>query len=236
MIASVINAVAVFLGSMLGLLFAGPLKKNERFSRIIHDGIGAFTILIGLKMAFETQRILYVAISIAIGGLLGELIRIERGIEKLGEGFHRLVSKGKETSSASQFADAYLQSSVLFCVGAMTVLGSMQAGIQGDLTLLLTKSVMDTTMAILLAASLGLGVAFSAISILVIQGGITLFASIFATEVSPLFLTEISGVGGIMVLMIGLNLLKLKRISTANFLPAILIIGLLVAWDPLPNL
>lgn len=219
MIATVVNALAVLLGSVLGLLLHERLR--ESFKAIVFIGAGLTTIVIGAKMALSGSRIVLLALSLIIGGILGEWWRIEDGILSLGGALKRTFAK-KETGK--DFAYGFLDASVLFCVGAMTLIGSFKAGAEGDYSLILTKSVLDGFMAIVLTAALGIGVAFSAIPILVYQGGLTLAATWLKPLVSEALLKELSGVGGALVLMIGINLLGVAKLKTANFLPSLLLI------------
>jgi uncharacterized membrane protein YqgA involved in biofilm formation len=219
MIATVVNALAVLLGSLLGLLLHGRIR--ESFKAIVFIGAGLTTIVIGVQMALTGSRIVLLALSLIIGGILGEWWRIEDGILALGSALKKTFAK-KETGK--DFAYGFLDASVLFCVGAMTLIGSFKAGAEGDYALILTKSVLDGFMAIVLTAALGVGVAFSAIPILVYQGGLTLAAVWLKPLVSAALLKELSGVGGALVLMIGINLLGLAKLKTANFLPSLLLI------------
>jgi hypothetical protein len=219
MIATVVNALAVLLGSLLGLLLHGRIR--ESFKAIVFIGAGLTTIVIGVQMALAGSRIVLLALSLIIGGILGEWWRIEDGILALGGALKKTFAK-KETGK--DFAYGFLDASVLFCVGAMTLIGSFKAGAEGDYALILTKSVLDGFMAIVLTAALGVGVAFSAIPILVYQGGLTLAAVWLKPLVSAALLKELSGVGGALVLMIGINLLGLAKLKTANFLPSLLLI------------
>ncbi|SIQ26478.1 hypothetical protein SAMN05920897_10650 [Alkalispirochaeta americana] len=228
MIATVVNVVAVILGTILGLLAGKGLGGH--FRSVVFTGIGVVTILLGIQMALETQRILFLVISLVAGGLAGTALEIEDRIYRCGEMIKRRLPR--HTGSDHSFAEGFLVATVLFCVGALAIIGAFQAGVEQRYALLLTKSVMDGAMAVLLTAAYGLGVGFSAIPILLYQGGLTLAAGFLAPLVTPLMLSEISGVGGAIVVMIGLNLLELRKIKTADFLPALVIVLLLVAADP----
>lgn len=219
MIATVVNALAVLLGSLLGLLLHGKLRQS--FKAIVFIGAGLTTIVIGVQMALAGSRIVLLALSLIVGGILGEWWKIEDGILSLGDALKRTFAK-KE--SGKDFAYGFLDASVLFCVGAMALIGSFKAGAEGDYTLILTKSVLDGFMAIVLTAAFGVGVAFSAIPVLVYQGGLTLAATWLKPLVNEALLKELTGVGGALVLMIGINLLGLAKLKTANFLPSLLLI------------
>lgn len=227
MIATFINAGAVILGSLIGLLL--NRRIGERLKDVVYAGVGVISLIIGFSMALGMQRVLYLALAVVIGGVLGTWWGVEDGILKLGEFLKR---KFQRRGSEGEFAYGFLSASVLFCVGAMAIVGSFQAGVDGNYELLLTKSVMDGTMAILLTAAMGVGVGFSALIILVYQGGLTLLATSLRPFVSELMLTEITAVGGALVVMIGINLLGLKRIRTADFVPALLVVIGFFLLDP----
>lgn len=263
MIASIINAVAVIAGSLFGRALG--TRIGEQYRGVVFSAVGVVSLLIGISMALETQRFLYLVLSLVLGGIVGTALRLEDRVYRLGERLKRRFAPdpvqgtttvavmddssgaaavdtsrtghGADASSGSapaghSFAQGFLVSSVLFCVGALTVIGAFQAGVEQNYELLLTKSVMDGFMAILLTAAYGIGVAFSAISILVYQGALTLAAGLIAPVVSELMLSEISGVGGAMVVMIGINLLDLRSIKTADFLPGLVFVVLFVLADP----
>lgn len=227
MIATVVNAAAVVIGSLLGL--ALNRRIGERIKELLYSGIGVITLVIGMSMALQMQRVLYLALAVVIGGILGMWWGVEDGILRLGT---MLRDRFQRSSSGGEFAYGFLSASVLFCVGAMAIVGSFRAGVDADYQLLFTKSVMDGFMAILLAASMGLGVAFSALVVLVYQGGLTLIAASISPWVSALMLSEITAVGGVLILMIGINLLNLRHIKTADFIPAILVVIVFVLVDP----
>ncbi len=226
MIATFVNTATVIVGSIIGLLVHRGIR--DEFRTAVFTAVGVVTLVIGTAMALETQRFLYLALSLVLGGLLGTALHIEDAILGLGERLKRSFAR----DDAGDFTGGFLSASVLFCVGALTIIGAFEAGVEGNYGLLLTKSVMDGFMAILLTATYGVGVAFSAISILVYQGGLTLLSTLLRPIVNDLVLSEISGVGGAMVLMIGLNVLNLRRVKTADFLPALVVVVLLVLADP----
>jgi len=238
MIATIVNALAIVFGSLLGLVLGG--KISEKYRTVVFDGAGITTVIIGISMALASQRIIYLALSLIIGGLIGLALDFDGAILRFGTFLERLTQKKKPVATVEptdhragwDFGHAFLNASVLFCVGAMALLGSFKAGTEGDYTLLLTKSILDGFMAILMTAAMGPGVAFSALPILVYQGLLTLAAQYVKPYVTPLMLSELTGAGGAMVLMIGLNLLSIKSIKTANFLPALVLIVILAILDP----
>ncbi len=228
MIATLVNCVAVIIGSLIGLIL--HMKINESFKRVVYVGAGMISLILGIKMGLVTTRIVFMALALIVGGMLGEWWNVEGGILRFGEFLKRRFAK-KE--SGKDFAGGFLNASVLFCVGAMTLVGAFKAGAEGNYDLILAKSVMDGFMAIMLTAAMGIGVAFSAITILVYQGGITLLAGILQPLVNELLLGELTAVGGVLVIMIGLNLLRLSKLKTANYIPALLVTIGLITLEPL---
>jgi len=228
MIATVINALAVIAGSLIGLLLYGRIKDS--FKTVVHVGAGVTSLVIGIQMAVGAQKIVFLALSLILGGLLGTWWKIEDGILALGETLKRVFARGDH---GKDFAFGFLNASVLFCVGAMALVGSFRAGTEGNYDLILTKSVMDGFMSIVFTAALGIGVAFSALSVFVYQGVLTVAASWLKPLVSAELLRELTGVGGALVIMIGINLLGLAKLKTANFLPALLLIVLFEAGESL---
>lgn len=239
MYATIVNALAIVLGTIIGLVVGRSI--NDTFKRVVFTAVGTASVLIGISMALQTQRFLYLVLSLVLGGLVGTAFRVEDAIYGFGEWLKRSVAPRRRNvaidagtaGTTHSFAQGFLSSSVLFCVGALAILGSFQAGVEGRYDLLLTKSVMDGFVAILLTAAYGIGVGFSAVTVLVYQGVLTLLSSLLTPYVSPLMLSEISGVGGTMVVMIGFNLLEIRTVKTGDFLPALLFAVLFVLVDPL---
>jgi hypothetical protein len=219
----------VLIGSIIGVKLTSRI--NDRLKEVLYICIGMISIVVGVRMCFEYTKTIYVVISITAGGLIGYLIDIDGAILRFGH-FLELVSTRGKKSSESTFAHGFLNASILFCVGAMTIVGSIRAGVSKDYELILTKSIMDGIASVIFAAGMGIGVAFSIISILIIQGGLTLLAMLMGDFIPALVISEISGLGGILIVMIGLNLLNLKDIKTANFLPALVLVAIFAAVDP----
>jgi len=228
MIATIFNVFTVILGSFLGLFIRNGIKENLK--EVVYTSVGLISLLIGLTMGMEGEQILFILIAVILGGFIGEALDIEGKIIGFGDLFKERILK---TDKEENFGYAFLTATMLFCVGAMTLIGSFKAGAEGDYTLILTKSVMDGFMAVILTAALGSGVMLSAVFILLYQGGLTLLAETLRPWVTEIMISEISGVGGILIMMIGLNLLKLREVKTANFTPAFLVIILFVLGYPL---
>jgi len=224
MIATIVNTITVIIGGLIGLLLKGRIA--ERYRDSVTVGVGLITLVLGMSMALSGGSILLILPALVLGGLAGTALKIEAGILKGGDGIRKLISSGEDDGL---FARGFLDATILFCVGPMTIVGSIEAGLQGNYDIIFTKSVMDGFMAIVLAASSGAGVIASALSVLVIQGGITLGAGALAPLVTEGILAEIGALGGYLILMIALNLLNLKRVKTANFLPSLVLV-VLFAW------
>ena len=224
MIATVVNALAVIVGSLIGLLLHGRIKDS--FKTVVYVGAGVTSLIIGIQMAMSSSKIVYLALSLIIGGILGTWWRIEDRILALGEVLKRAFAHG---DGGKDFAFGFLNASVLFCVGAMALVGSFKAGAEGNYDLIFTKSVMDGFMSIVFTAAMGIGVIFSALSVFVYQGLLTVAAVWLKPLVSTELLKELTGAGGALVIMIGINLLGLAKLKTANFLPALLLVVLFVA-------
>jgi uncharacterized membrane protein YqgA involved in biofilm formation len=227
MIATVINALAVLIGFLVGLSLKG--KIHDQYEKTVFTALGIFTLVLGFSMAQEPCNALYMVFSLVLGGLLGTWMRIEDRILSFGEWMkHKLPGSMGE----GQFSMGFLDATVLFCVGAMTIVGSFKAGIEKDYELLLLKSVMDGSVSVPLAAVMGWGVAFSAVSILIVQGTLTLMSSVVAPYADPAMVDAVSAVGGLLIIMIAINLLNLKKIKTANFTPALVLIILFQLITP----
>ena len=230
MIGTIINFFAVILGSLLGLSFGKVFSQRAR--NTIIAGLGLFTVAIGLKMFFETQNELIVLGGLLIGGLLGEWLNIETHLSRLGESLEKRFSREAEgdKEGRSRFVRGFLTASLLFCVGPMAILGSMQDGLEGDFWLLMIKSVLDGFASFAFASTLGWGVIFAAPIVFLYQGGITLLAAQIKVFLSEAMITEMSATGG--VILVGLaisSLLEIKPIRAANFLPGLVISPVIVA-------
>ncbi|HKP54101.1 MAG TPA: DUF554 domain-containing protein [Chloroflexia bacterium] len=219
---TLLNMVTVLLGGTLGLLVGGRLP--ERFNDIIIGGLGLSVLLIGLQKALVTGNVLILLGSILLGGIIGELLRLDYRLDRLGEWLQERLARGGR--DASTFSEAFVTSSLVFCVGPLTILGSIQNGINGDITLLAIKSLLDGFAAFAFAATLGWGVLVSTVTILVYQGALSLIAWQIATGVpaddNP-YILEMTAAGGLIMLGVGLKLLNIKELKLANYLPAIAI-------------
>jgi uncharacterized membrane protein YqgA involved in biofilm formation len=219
---TIVNAVAILVGSGIGL--AAGSRLPERLQRIITTGLGLCTLLIGVQMTLKVQNILVVIAGMVLGGAIGELLNIDGALERVGE---RLKSWAR--SGSGTFVTGYVTASLVFCVGPMTIVGSLQEGIGGNAELLYTKSLLDGAASVAFASSLGIGVSFAALTVVVLQGLLTLLGAKLAFLLRPEMLNELTATGGLLILAIGFLLLDIKRLPVANLLPALLLVVLLTA-------
>jgi len=211
---TIVNTITVIIGSGIGL-FVGE-KLPERFKDVIIQAIGLFTFLIGASMMLKEKSFIVVFISLILGGVTGEAFQLELHLDNV-------VKRLKERVSpdSSHFTEGFITATLIFCVGAMTVVGSIQEGLTGDATLLYTKSVMDGITSLTLASSMGIGVMFSAISVFAIQGSLTLLGSKLQFLTNPAYINNLTSTGGILIIALGLELLHIKKIKVLNLLPAL---------------
>jgi len=221
---TLINVVTVVVGGGLGLLVGSRLPERSR--RTVMDGIGVVTIVLGVEMALKTQNALVVLLSMLFGALVGEWARIEDRLASVGDALKARLRGG----GGARFTEGFVAASLLFCVGPMAILGSINDGLRGDYSLLAVKSVLDGFAAMAFASTMGVGVLFSTITVLVYQGGITLLAGTAEAVLTAPVVAELTATGGVMVLAIGIRLLDLRDIRVGNFLPALLFAPLVLAF------
>ena len=214
------NAAAIVSGSLIGLVMHGRFPESVK--KIVFQGLGLSVLLIGLQMALRMDRPLVVVFSMVLGGIAGELLHIEDRLEGLGERVKTLAR-----SRNALFTDGFVSASLIYCVGSMAILGSLEDGLRGDPTILLTKATLDGFASIPLASTYGIGVMFSAVPVLLYQGAITLAAGGVRDLATPGLVNQITATGGLLILSIGVNLLGFARIRVGNFLPALAAAALL---------
>lgn len=227
---TIVNVATVIVGSVIGVLAGSRLP--ERIRTTLLTGIGLVTIAIGVSSFLETDNAVFPVLSIIIGGLIGEALRIEDRLEGVGEQLRqRVQGRGIERGGGqSTFVEGYVSASLIFCAGALTILGSFADGIDGDSQLLVVKAALDGVVSVVYAATLGWGVAFSAVSVLVYQGLLTaLGAALGDSVLTDRMVAEMSATGGVMILGIGLRLLDLKRVPVGSYLPGLAVAPVLVA-------
>jgi uncharacterized membrane protein YqgA involved in biofilm formation len=229
MTGTIVNIVTVLIGGALGLLFGARLP--DRLKATVIAGLGLFTAAIGIQMFLKTENPLIVLGALLIGALLGEWWRIEDGLQGIGKRLEERFAGSGETDAngSSKFVRGFLTASLLFCVGPMTILGSIQDGLTGNYELLAVKSVLDGFAALAFASTLGVGVLFSTLVILVFQGGISLLAVQLNALVTAPMLNEMTATGGVILMGLAIsNLLEIKKIRTGNFLPGLAVAPLIV--------
>jgi uncharacterized protein len=224
MTGTLINTATVIVGASLGTLLGDRLP--DRIRKTVMCGIGLVTLVLGMQMALTTGNILVVLASIIAGGILGEWWRIEDRLNSLGKTLERKASRFPALTRGD-FTKGFVTASLVFCVGPMTFLGSIEDGLTGSYRLLAIKSMLDGFAGFAFAASMGFGVVFSAITVLLFQGSITLGASFFQSVLTDPMIVEMTATGGVVIVGIGFLLLDIKKMKVANFLPAIFIAPLM---------
>lgn len=213
-VGSLINFGAIIAGSTLGLILGNRLTPGIR--KIVFQGLGLCIIVIGLQMALSAANMLIVLFSILLGGILGEILDIENFLITAGERLKRLIGSGSGT-----FTQGFVNATILFCIGSMAILGPLEEGLNGDMSILLTKSMLDGFSSMAFAAAMGLGVMFAALPVLLLQGLITIFALYLQDVLTLEMIAALKATGGIMIIGIGLNILELTKIRLSNLLPAL---------------
>ena len=227
MTGTLLNIATVIIGGVIGLIFGARIP--DKLKATVISGMGLFVAAMGLQMFLKTENPLIVLGSLLIGTLLGEWWRIEDGLHALGKLLEQRFSRA-ENDESNKFVRGFLTASLLFCVGPMTILGSIQDGLTGDYNLLAVKSVLDGFASLAFASTLGVGVIFSTIIILVYQGGVSLLAGQLDAIVTPAMMNELTATGGVILLGLAISsLLEIKKISVGNMLPA-LGVAPLVVW------
>lgn len=225
MLGTIVNVIAIIVGGSLGLLL--NKKLPDRFVRIFFQVIGLFTLFLGISMALETSHVLHMIVALIMGSLIGELLRLDFHFDKMGEFFKKKMKFRNE-----RFTEGLLTAFLLYCMGSLTILGAIEEGMGGSPNLLLIKSLMDGISSIALASGLGAGVLFSVVPLFVYQGGISLLASGLGEFIPQIYITELSSVGGILLIGLGIHILEIKKINVMNMLPALVMIILLLWLIP----
>lgn len=225
MLGTIVNVIAVVAGGSIGLLLNKKLPK--RFVTIFFQVVGIFTLFLGFSMALKTSHVLHMIMALIIGAVIGEAFKLEQRIERIGDVMKSTLKIGNE-----KFTEGLLTAFLLYCMGSLTILGAIEEGMGGSSKLLLIKSLMDGVSSIALASGLGIGVIFSAIPLLIYQGGITLIAMGFGEFFPEVYVVELSAVGGILLIGLGINILEIKKIKVMNMLPALVMIVILLWLIP----
>ena len=217
MLGVIVNVITVILGSLIGVMFKKGIP--ERVSTAAMIGLGACTLYIGISGSLCGENVLIVIAAVVLGVISGTLLNIDGAINKLAE---NVETKFKKEGQSISVAEGLVTATLLFCVGSMTVTGSIQAGLTGDNSVLITKATLDFVSSMMLASSLGFGVMLASISVFVIQGGLVLLASLISPFMSTGAINEMTCVGSILIIMIGTNLMGITKIKVADFLPAVI--------------
>lgn len=217
MLGTIVNALAIVAGSLLGLVFSKGIADNYR--EIIMNGVGLAVVLIGIKGALVSDSLMVVIFSVILGALLGEAAKIESRLEAFGRFLEsKVASKSSDTSS---FARGFVTASLVFCVGSMAIVGSLESGLTGNHQTLFAKSVLDGVTSVIFASAMGLGVMFSGAAVFLYQGLITMTAVVMKSVLVPETIGQMTSVGGLLIMAIGFNMLKITTIRVGNLIPGI---------------
>lgn len=221
MLGTIVNALAVIGGCIIGLIVKGRL--TEKISNTIMSGLALCVLYIGISGALKGEDTLLLIICIAVGALIGEIIDIDKRLNNLGDYIEKKINSKKNDKKADKISisEGFVTSSLLFCVGAMAVVGSLESGLQGNHTTLFAKSVLDGVSSIIFTSSLGIGVMLSSVAILVYQGSITLLAGCLSSVLTDSGISNMSAIGSLLIMGLGTNMLGASKIKVANLLPAI---------------
>lgn len=221
MLGTTVNALAIIGGCLIGLIVKGRL--TEKISSTIMNGLALCVLYIGISGALKGKDTLQIIICIAIGALIGELVDIDKKLNDLGDMIEKKINSKRKSSVNKKISisEGFVTSSLLFCVGAMAVVGSLESGLQGNHTTLFAKSILDGVSSIIFASSLGIGVMLSSIAVFIYQGSITLLAGCLSTVLTDTVIGNMSAVGSLLIVGLGFNMLGLSKIKVANLLPAI---------------
>lgn len=224
----IVNVITVIIGSCIGLLFKKGIP--ERVSQATMIGVGACTLYIGISGSLCGENVLILISSVVLGAIVGTLLDIDKTITKFAD---KVESRLKKDGENISIAEGLVSATLLFCVGSMTVTGSIQAGLTGDNTILITKAMLDLISSVMLASSLGIGVLLSSVSVFVIQGGLVLLAGLVSPFLSSGSINEMTCAGSLLIIMIGTNLMGITKIKVANYLPAIIFAPIIYNIAPL---
>lgn len=217
MLGTIVNALAIIAGSLAGLFFHKGIAEN--YKQIVLQGVGLSVVLIGWKSALAADNLLVVILSIVVGAILGEWLAIESKLEWLGQFLeNKVTSRSSDTSS---FARGFVTASLVFCVGSMAIVGSLESGLTGNHQTLFAKAVLDGVISVIFASAMGLGVLFSSVAVLLYQGLITLAAVFLKQYLVATTIQQMTAVGGLLIVAIGINMLGILKIRVGNMLPAI---------------
>ena len=222
---TIVNAIAIIVGGLIGFVLP---RISEGMSKTVMQGLGLAVAVLGITMTFKSTNFLIVIVSLVLGGIIGELMKIEYRLQQLGNWLEKTVRRGEKSSpNKNSIAEGFITATLVYCIGSMAILGSIDSGLRHNHDILYTKSILDGVSAIIFASSLGFGVILSAIPVFLYQGAIAICATFITLFMSTAdlnnIIAEVTAVGGVLVVGIGLNILEIKRINVANLLPSIFI-------------
>ncbi|WP_163337563.1 DUF554 domain-containing protein [Desulfopila sp. IMCC35008] len=217
MFGTIVNSIAIICGSMVGLLLSKGIP--EKYKEIILSAVSLSVILIGVKSALVTDKMMIVIFSMVLGAIMGEALAIEKRLEDLGRFLEQKMAK--VSSDTSSFGRGFVTASLVFCVGSMAIVGSLESGLTGNHQTLLAKSVLDGVISIVFASAMGVGVMFSSVAVFLYQGLITMTAMVMKSYLVPETISQMTSVGGLLIVVIGTNMLKVTNIRVGNLIPAI---------------
>ncbi len=219
MLGVLVNVATVLIGSTIGLIFKKGISK--KYTDAVMVGIGLCTVLIGVSGMLKGQNVLVTIISMVVGAVIGTALDIDGKLNGAGDFLSKKLKKGDDDKVS--IAEGFVTASLVFCVGAMTIIGSLESGLKGDHTTIFTKSILDLFSSCMLSASLGIGVIFASVFVFIFQGGIVLLAGLLEPVLSDSAIAEITCVGSLMILALGLNLTGLSKFKVANYFPALIL-------------
>ncbi len=232
MTGTLVNTGAIIAGSLIGIGIRSRLP--QKIIEIIFQGIGLFTLVIGISMSLRSEHMILLVVSIVSGSIIGQSINLEKYLRNFSDHLQKRYSKkiistaeNDKISSSNRFTEGFITASMLFCVGSMSILGAIEDGMGQAPNLLFTKSIMDGISSITLASSFGICIAFSSVPLLIYQGGLTLFAAFIMSFMTNDMTNDMTAVGGILLIGLGINILKIKEIQVINMLPSIIIVIIL---------
>ncbi|MGB3368913.1 MAG: DUF554 domain-containing protein [Acidaminobacteraceae bacterium] len=214
MLGTIVNSISIIIGSLIGLFFHKSIKSN--YSDIMLKSISLSIILIGMSNALKTENLMIVIFSMVLGSVMGEFLKIEENLNKIGE-----FLESKFASKGGNISKGFVTSSLVYCVGSMAIIGALESGLSGNHQTLFAKSTLDGISAIVFSSTMGIGVMLSSVSVFLYQGAITLLSSLLKDVLIASVVTEMSATGGLLILALGFNMLEFKNIKVGNMLPAI---------------
>lgn len=218
MLGTIVNAVAIVIGCLIGLVLRGGIPK--RFNDTIMKALGLGILYIGISGSIKCTETLLLIMSLVIGATLGEALNIDQALENLGKW---VEGKVKNRSSSDGIAEGFVSASLLFCIGSMAIVGSIQSGLQGNHEMLFVKAMLDGIISIIYCSTMGIGVIFSAVAVFIYQGAITLASGFLGQVLSEMQIVNVGAIGSVLIIVLGLNMLEITKIKVANFLPAVFV-------------